>query len=265
MVVMRITGKIRWTCCLLIIVVLLSLSVAISRAAEPLPQFQIMTETWPPFQIEENGEIKGVVVDLLVLMLERVGSFQNRDDIRIYPWARAYSNAQKQENTILFSTTRTGEREKMFKWVGPIFQNTTVLIARKERNIKIGKAADLKKYRFATVIDDVGEQYLQRYGIPLAKMSRNSDRVATIRMLTLKRADLIVQSWQGFSEDVESAGYDLDEFEVVFTINTANMCFAFYKETPDWIIEKFQMALDALRAQGKVAELKKKYADILEH
>jgi polar amino acid transport system substrate-binding protein len=264
MVVMKITGKIRWARCLLIIVLLFSLAVSISRAAEPLPQFQIMTETWPPFQFEEEGEIKGFVVDLLVLMLERIGSFQNRDDIRIYPWARAYSHAQNRENTILFSTTRTREREKMFKWVGPIFQDTTVLIARKERNIKIGKAADLKQYRFATIIDDVGEQYLQRYGIPLSKMSRNSDRVATIGMLALKRVDMIIQSWQGFVEDAKSVGHDLDEFEVVFTIDKAHMCFAFHKETPGWIIEKFQMALDALRAQGKVAELKKKYGNILQ-
>jgi len=260
---MRITGKIRCSCCLLIFVVLFSLTVSISRAAESLPRFQIMTETWPPFQFEEDGEIKGVVVDLMVLMLERVGSSQNRDDIRIYPWARAYSNVQNRENTILFSTTRTREREKLFKWVGPIFQDTTVLIARKERNIKIGKAADLQKYRFATVIDDVGEQYLQRYGIPLSKMSRNSDRVASIRMLTLKRADLIVQSWQGFTVDAESLGHDPDEFEVVFTIDKADMCLVFYKETPDWIIKKFQTALDNLLEQGVMAELKKKYADIL--
>ena len=62
MVDIQIIEKIRLTRYLLIMVLLFSFAVPISRAAEPLPQFQIMTETWLPFQFEEDGEIKGVVV-----------------------------------------------------------------------------------------------------------------------------------------------------------------------------------------------------------
>ena len=73
-----------------------------TASAETLPKFTIMTERWMPYQFEENGKIQGVAVDFLILMLERVDSFQNRNDIKMYPWARGYSYAQSQENTILF-------------------------------------------------------------------------------------------------------------------------------------------------------------------
>jgi polar amino acid transport system substrate-binding protein len=74
---------------------------------------------------------------------------KGQDDIKLVPWARGYHLVQTTENTILLSTTRIEEREKMFKWVGPIFQNTSGLIAKKARGLKIGGVEDIRKYKVA--------------------------------------------------------------------------------------------------------------------
>ncbi len=62
----------------------------------------------------------------------------------MYPWDRGFLFAQNEDNTILFSTTRTQDREKMFKSVGPIFTNAMCLIVRKDSNIKIDIKAEGK-------------------------------------------------------------------------------------------------------------------------
>lgn len=239
------------------IFILFGVSNAIGQS---LPKFKIMTEPWIPYQFEdENGDIKGIAADLLVLMLERVNSSQGRNDIKMYPWVRGYLNVQKQKNTILFSTTRTKERENMFKWVGPIFQNTTQLIAKKDSIIEITTPKDLHKYKMGTVIGDVGEQYLQRYGFTLEQMQRNNKSSYNITKLKLGRIDLVVQSWEGFASEAKAIGLNPDNFKGVFTVNTADICYAFHKETPDWIIHKFQTALNELKSEGALDKLMNKY------
>ncbi len=230
-----------------------------TMSAQTIPQFTIMTEQWIPYQFVEDGKIQGLAVDCLVLMLERVGSSQNRNDINIVPWARGYIFTQKEKNTILFSTTRTKEREKMFKWVGPIFQNTMALIAKKEKNVIINSPEDLIKYEIGTVRNDVGEQYMVKLGMSLDQVQRNKSYIMNIQKLILDRIDIIVSSFAAVSNNAKSLGIDPDLFETVFIVNTDDIAYAFHKGTPDWIINKFQNALNELKAQGKFDQLQDKY------
>ena len=108
-----------------VVLCLFLLPFSFSLAAEGLPVFTIMTEDWKPYQFEENGELKGVAVEILALILKEIQSNQTVADIKILPWARGYLIAKSEKNAILFSMTRTPERDSQFKWVGPIFQNTT--------------------------------------------------------------------------------------------------------------------------------------------
>jgi len=239
-----------------LIIAFLSATTAIG---ESFPKFRIMTEPWIPYQFEENGEIKGVSVDLLVLMLKRIGSKQTRKDIKMYPWARGYHYTQTIQNTILFSTTRTTEREDIFKWVGPIFQNTILLIAKKDRHIKINSPEELKDYSIGTVIYDVGEQYMVKLGFTLEQLSRNTAYVNSIRMLEGNRIDMVVMSWGSFSSFAESCEINPNLFEGVFVVKSDDIYYAFHKDTPDWIIKKFQNAFNELKTDGKLDELMKKY------
>jgi len=227
--------------------------------AESLPTFQIMTEPWGVYQFEKDGKVQGLAVEFLVMMLARAGSTQGQGDIKMEPWSRGYNLVQTTENTILFSTTRTEEREKMFKWVGPIFQNSTKLIAKKEKGIKISGAADIKKYKVGTVQEDVGEQYLQKMGIGLDTLDRTNNTSNNVKKLGADRIDMITNDWEGFVADAKTLGIDPNLYESVYILNTADIDYAFYKGTPDWVIEKLQKAMDELKSEGKLKELQQKY------
>ena len=108
----------------------------ISSAAltQSVDNLTIMTEIYPPYNFKEKGELKGISVDLMVLILKKLGSRQTRNNIKLWPWARGYREVLGKKNTCLFSTTRTIEREKHFKWVGPITSTTISILARKKKN-----------------------------------------------------------------------------------------------------------------------------------
>jgi len=232
--------------------------------ADQIPQFTIMTEDWKPYQYQEDGLLKGIAVDLLVLMLKDLGSSQTRDDIQMVPWKRGYYTAQTKENTILFSTTRTLERENLFKWVGPIFQNTSYLIGKKSRKIEITAPDQLLEYTIGTVYDDIGELYLTRLGVPIQNMHRTINAEYNVGMLNLDRIDLVVKGWTSFVNDAELIGVNPDLFEPVYTVDTADLDYAFHISTPDSIIIEFQEALDRLKESGELESLFAEYGKFIE-
>ena len=229
-------------------------------ADEPMPAFHIMTEHWIPYQFLKDDTLQGISVDLLVDLLKRVGSIQGRADIEIVPWARGYRFAQKEENAILFLTSRTPQRETLFKWVGPVIQNRWELIAKKSRHLKFDLQDDLLNHTYGTVIDDVGEQFLVDLGIQRERLERTSAYTNCIKMLRAGRVDMVAMSWETFSLFAGREAIDTSDYESVFTLASSDLYYAFHKNAPQWIVAKFQEALDALKAEGKLDALKEKYA-----
>ena len=79
--------------------------------------FYIMSEELSPFNHTEDGKVTGFSSEIVLEICERVGHAKT---IQVMPWARAYKSILNEDNKVLFSTTRTANREDLFKWVGPI-------------------------------------------------------------------------------------------------------------------------------------------------
>ena len=244
---------------LLLLFFVLCPGLQLSARTEQLPEFEIVTEPFPPYQFRENGKIKGVAVDLLVLMLQRAGSVQNADNISMLPWARGYFIALNHKNALLFSTTRTKEREKLFKWVGPIFQNTMILIAKKQQHIKITQPEDLRNYIIGTVREDVGELYLTALDVTMSQLSRNNSNTGNIQMLDRGRVNLITLSWDFFIREAQAIGLNPLDFEPVFTLHSDDLYYAFHRQTPDRVIKILQNIFDELKAEGVLERLMNDY------
>ena len=78
-----------------LIVVLLSTSLYAQNREEIIREIEgmdWMTEQYPPFNYldEEDGQLKGITVDILMEMFKKAGVGITRDELRILPWARAY-------------------------------------------------------------------------------------------------------------------------------------------------------------------------------
>ncbi len=228
--------------------------------SDSIPEFKIMTEEWEPYNFERDGIAKGLSVDMLALMLDRVGSTQSRDDIEVLPWARGYDYAQNQANTILFSTTRIEEREEMFKWVGPIFESIFYVFALKSRNITINSFKELSRYKFGTLRDDVVENLLiERSDLTLNDFYRSNSNLQNTKMLAAGRIDLVASSFETLNVTCRKAGLNPDIFESVIILEKKSIYYAFHKDTADSVILTFQKAFDKLKSEGVLDEILNKY------
>lgn len=222
-----------------------------------------ITEQYPPFNFMEDGQLKGIAVDILEKIFEKNATGLTRKDIQLFPWARGYTLTLSSPETMLFSTTRTEQRENLFKWVGPIATNRVVLLALKNRNITISSPDDLKKYRFGVIRGDIGEQLLLQTGVDSSKISPVANVTSNIKMMIAGRIDAwaygeIVAKWF-----IKKQGYDPGDFETVHVLlEKGDLYYAFHKDTPDSLINTFQQALNLLK-QKKDGE-KSEYEMILE-
>ncbi len=214
-----------------------------------LNQLNYYTEEYPPYNFTANGRLQGIAVDYLVYASQQANSVITIDDISVQPWPRAYRNAIIRPNTVLFSTTRTKIRDPLFKWAGPIGVTRVVVLAKRSKNIEIHTDKELAQYRIGAVRDDVGEQLLLELGVPRDSIADNSVPDTLANQLAKNRIDL----W-AYEENVarwwlRKAGFNNEDFEVVYVLSEGELFYAFSKDVPDEIVNQLQQGLDRVRSE----------------
>lgn len=144
------------------VLLILMLFLSLRNFSQENYDLHLYTDEYPPYNFLEKDKLEGISVDILEEMLQDIGSKLTKNDITVLSWSRAYNLLKKKDNVMLFSMTKTKERERLFKFVGPIAKTRIVLIARKDRNIRIDSIEDIKKYEVGTIRDDIGEQLLKK-------------------------------------------------------------------------------------------------------
>lgn len=208
-----------------------------------------MTEDYPPWNFEQDGEIRGISPDLLRLIWKKMG--YPEQSIELLPWSRGYRLALKNRNHVLMSMTRTAEREPLFKWVGPISTSKYVLIKLSKNKISVNSLEDAKKYRIGTIREDATEQILESSGFNKEMISSVSKIKQAVRMLQAGNIDLLAHEQRSFESVLEKENYSPAEFESVVLLSEEKDHYAFHKDTPDALIQRFQVALDSLEQEHK--------------
>ena len=218
-------------------------------------ELQILTENLPPLNYLQDGVLVGPSVDTVREIQRRVGS---HEQIKVYPWARAYKMALEDENVVLFGTTYTKERHHKFKWVGPLAIKRDILVAKKGSGIKINNLEDAKKVkRIGTLRDDTRERLLKKHGF--TNLEPVSDEQKNAKKLALGRIDLWTYKIPGLRTVCDLAGVDYNEFEEVYHLREIELMIAFSKKTSDSILEKWKHAFDEMLADGSIMKIRKKW------
>jgi len=223
---------------------------------------KMMTENYPPYNMEVDGKLQGLSVEILDAILKSMKSKKNIYDVELLSWSKAYSTAKNKKNHMVFSTTRTKNRENMFKWVGPIAKTTIGITALKNKEIVIKNINDLKKYKIGCIAKDIGEILLLENKIPkenLKSIDGINSLATSFYKLERDRIDMFAYETKVAKYSADLNGYDPDEYEVVYTLKKSELYFAFNKLTSDDIIKKWQKALDDIKANGIYQEIVKKY------
>nr|WP_315246411.1 transporter substrate-binding domain-containing protein [uncultured Albidiferax sp.] len=234
---------------------------AYAVAAQAVETIKILTEEYPPFNFTDKGRITGLGTEVVQAVLKEIhieGQFQS------LPWARAYETAQSTENVLIYSINRSRDREKLFKWVGPITPTDFYLFALKNRNLHLPSLDDAKQLQIGTVNQDIGEQYLVSQGFALGQNLQSSARYdLNYEKLKLGRVDLWVMNELGAYYMVRQAGDDpavvLNKALRIHELSGSGNYMAFGLKTPDALVERFRKGLDAIKKNGTYDALQKKW------
>jgi polar amino acid transport system substrate-binding protein len=215
---------------------------------------KIYTENSPPASYMSGGRLQGLAVEIVREILRRLDM---PDTIELVPWARGYTLTLEQPHAALFSTTRLAQREKLFKWVGPIYSQTWGFYGKKGCGIKIKSLAEARNItRIGTYHKDAKEQYLQTKGFHnLVSANKN---LSNIRHLLDGSIDLWVSSDFNMPYLARQAGIEPEMLELVFAFKKVRNYIAFSIQTPEPIVRTWQQTLDAIKNDGTYDRLSAK-------
>ena len=218
-------------------------------------ELTILTENMPPLNYVKNGVLVGPSVETVREIQRRVGS---NEEIKVYPWARAYKMSLEQENVVLFGMTHTEVRHDQFKWIGPLATKRDILVAKKGSGIKINSLEDAKKIKsIGTLRDDTRERLLKSLGF--TNLEPVSDEQFNAKKLVLGRIDLWAYKIPGLRTVCDLGGVDYNEIEEVYNLREINLDIAFSKKTSDSIVEKWRNAFNEMLADGTLMKIRKEW------
>ena len=207
---------------------------------------------------DSNGQIKGFNTDIVREIMQR----RNLDfTIKIVPWKRGYHEVLHRPNVVLFSMVRTFEREKLFKWVGPLNVTKFSFFKKKGSDITINTLGDAKKVgAIGCIGDDVREKLLKRLGFTnLSSLFGKDANVRNLEMLMLGRIDLWISTDHIVFKSANDTGIDPNEIEATLTVKKAYVYLAFSKDTDDKIVNEWQHTLEAMKKDGTYKKILSQY------
>jgi len=224
---------------------------------------KMFTEHYPPYNMKTiTGKLKGSSIEVLDAVLKEMKSKQTVDDVRLRSWTKSYKIAKKFKNAMVFSTTRTDSREKLFKWVGPIATAKVGLVALKNKHINISKVSDFQKYKIGVVQDDIGEALLVEAGVDKRNFNYVKGEKAiniSFKNMNSNEIDMFVYNINVAFANAKMEGFDIDKYEVIYVLKVGYQYFAFNKNTDDSVIKKWQDSLDTIKKNGIYSKIQKKY------
>ncbi|MGN8277071.1 substrate-binding periplasmic protein [Pseudomonas sp. SMN5] len=235
---------------------LLCLSLGIPVRAEP---YLVVTEEWAPYNYLENNQLTGMTTEIVRAIMALTGDdFQ----VEVLPSMRSSRVLKTRPKTILYSMFRTPEREPLYKWVGPIVQESIYPYQLASAQQLVNSLEQLLNApqittRNAGLIPDV----LQSRGF------KNLDKSATgsqqlYRMLLAGRTEIIVGDTPAgvayYSRQLKIAPGTLRRIPV--ELYRSSLYIAFSHDCDDEVIAAWANALEQLRRSGELGRIQQRYA-----
>jgi len=220
--------------------------------AAPQPRLYLSTETSAPSSMLVNGRVVGIATDKLRSALARAGVAY---EIALLPWKRAYTSALQQPDTCVYSTTRTPEREALFKWIGPLDVAQWVLMGRADRKLALTSLEQARGLRIGTYHGDARDAYLRSRGF-VTDAAPND--FLNAQKLLQGRIDLWAASWRRGSTVLQQHGWD-KHIVPVLAFHQIEVYLACNRSVPDTLVTRLNAELDAMARDGTAQRIERAY------
>lgn len=159
---------------------LLLMASAARAEIDPSYNVVLLAENFPPYNVARNGKsfaqddgIRGIVADVAREMFKRAGLSYSLT-LR-FPWDRVYNLALENSGHGVVVTARLPEREKLFKWAGPMGP------------LVVNNLQQAVQYRVGAYKGDTIAEFLEKQGMQPITSLRDQDNA---KKLTAEQLDL---------------------------------------------------------------------------
>ncbi|MFJ2714826.1 substrate-binding periplasmic protein [Pseudomonas sp. NPDC087346] len=246
-----------------LLLVLASASVLLLNTARaensPDTDLVLLTENFPPYNMAKDGKnfakdenIDGIAADIVREMFKRAGLTYSLT-LR-FPWERVYKQALENPGYGAFVMARLPDREKLFKWVGPIGPDDWIMLAKADSKITLETLNDARKYKIGAYKGDAIAETLNKQGLKPVVVLRDQDNA---KKLVNGQIDLWATGDPAGRYLARQDG--VTGLKTVLRFNSAELYLALNKEVSDETVKKLQAALDQMRKDGVVDEIMGRY------
>lgn len=221
-------------------------------AAEARPRLYITTETSAPSSMLDGRRVIGIATDKVREAMQRAGVDYTID---LLPWKRAYLAAQQRPDACVYSTSRTPEREGLFKWVGPTDIGEWVLMGRADNKLKLRSLEDARGLRIGTYNGDARDAYLRDRGF---RVDAANEDLANAGKLLLDRIDLWAASLRSGSTILTRYGYD-KKIVPLLVFNRIELYLACNHGVPDPVVARLNAAFESIARDGTGRRIERSY------
>lgn len=224
-------------------------------ALSPAAEMTLITEEVASFNYTENGKLTGVTTAVVREIARRLGI---DCDIEVLPWTRGYQRLRSEPNVALFTTARTPEREALFHWVGPLYASRMAFYARSDDPRCIDSLDAARQVKsIATYKDDSAEQILKSLGF--TNLDSSNSPLSNVRKLASGRVDLWFFHSLIAPDIAREAGVEPRAIRAVHAYRKNSFYIAISKTTAPDVVQQWQAALDAMKADGTFWWLTRKW------
>ncbi len=166
-----------------------------SGVARPL---ELVTLQYPPYEYKENGEIKGIAVEIVRTAFHKM---KQPIKIKLYPWSRAIRKVEIGDSDAIFTAYKNPSREKFSDFSKEVLMPQVIsLFVVKDSPIKFdGDLSKLAKYNFGAVREvsygSVFDQAVKSGKIPPPELISTGEH--NMRKLLGRRFEILVSNKYG--------------------------------------------------------------------
>jgi polar amino acid transport system substrate-binding protein len=223
-----------------------------------LTEIKWITEEYPPFSYidKTDGQLKGVMVDILVEVWKKTGLKKSRNDIIIHPWARGIIILEKDPLVCLFGMGISKKRQEKYKFVSSISPGVYGLIAKKSKNYHFDSIEEVNNILegngrvIGVVREDFGGKNFVERGGNSALLYKVSSPNQLVKMLALNRFEMIAFGELPAITIMEKENVDPDKYELIVVSKRIISGYAFNKKVDPRIIQVLQKAMDKVIKEG---------------
>ena len=235
----------------------LTLSMTVGFSAQAALEGRVVTEEYPPYNFMENGKLVGLSTEVVHEMFVKAGT---TPQIEVLPWPRAYNEALTEPNSLIYTISRTPQREALFKWIGSIINvNTSFYKLKSNTAVTINSIEEAKKYTVTGIQQEVSTQWLEKNNFKITAYSSGYANI--LKMLTTQRVDLMLIDDIVFATLIKQEKLNANDYEKVFVVKDLLIenCIATSVKTEDAVVDKYKKLLEEVKASAKYQEILNKY------